>query len=105
MQVNFTIGNETGKRLNWVKIGGQPLDLQREYCLVACEREGDPDDTLCRLEKVKNPTKLSVNLHDVIADYLKIHSPISPKLEQRATATDEPATLLTQLRGYDYEFS
>ena len=104
MQVNFTIGNETGKRLNWVKIGGNPIDLQKEYSMVACEREGDPDDTLCRVEKVKNPTKLTVNLHQIIIEYLKVNSPVAPKLEQRATATDEPDTLLTQLRGYNYEF-
>ncbi len=104
MEVNFTTGNELGKRLNWVKIGGQPLDLQKEYSIVACEREGDPDDTLCRVEKVKNPTLSAFNLHDIIEEYLKIHSPVAPKLEKRATATDEPDTLLTQLRGYDYEF-
>ncbi len=105
MEVNFTIANEFGKRLNWVKIAGKSLDLQKEYSIVACEREGDPNDTICRIDKVKNPTKLSVNLHEVIEEYLKIHSPISPKLENRSTATDEPNTLLTQLRGYNYEFS
>ena len=104
MQVNFTIANEFGKRLNWVKIAGQTLDLTKEYSIIACEREGDPDDTLCRVEKVKEPKLLQVLLHDVIEEYLKIHSPISPKLEARATATDEPNTLLTQLRVTTYEF-
>ena len=105
MEVNFTIGNEFEKRVNWVKIGGKTLDLQAEYSLVACEREGDPDDTICRIEKVMNPQNLHINMHDVIEKYLKVHSPISPKLENRATATDAPPTLLTQLQGYDYEFS
>ena len=105
MKVNFTIGNEFGKRINSVKIGGFPLDLQKEYSVVACEREGDPDDTLCRIEKVKNPQKLAQNLHEIIEEYLKVHSPIAPKLEKRATATDEQDTLLTQLKGYDYDFS
>ncbi|HRI35419.1 MAG TPA: 5'-nucleotidase C-terminal domain-containing protein [Saprospiraceae bacterium] len=104
MEVNFTIGNEFGKRVNWVKIGKKPLDLNKEYKIIACEREGDPDDTICRMEKVKNPTKLNLLLHDVIEDYLKVNSPVSPKLEKRATATDEPNTLLTQLRGTTYEF-
>jgi 2',3'-cyclic-nucleotide 2'-phosphodiesterase (5'-nucleotidase family) len=52
MEVNFTIGNELGKRVNWIKVKGEPLDLDKEYSIVACEREGDPDDTLCRIEKV-----------------------------------------------------
>jgi len=104
LQVNFTIGNEIGKRVNWVKVGGAPIDLNKEYTIVACEREGDPDDTLCRFEHVKNPEKTPYLLHDVIIDYLKEHSPVAPTLEGRAVATDEPATLLTQLKGTSYEF-
>lgn len=104
MEVNFTIGNEFGKRVNWVKVAGQPLDLAKEYSIVACEREGDPDDTLCRIEHVKNPKKSPYLLHDVIIEYLKEHSPVAPKIEGRATATDEPQTLLTQLKGTTYEF-
>jgi len=104
MQVNFTIGNENGKRLNWVKINGTPLDKDRSYSVVACEREGDPDDTLCRIEQVKKPQKLGWLMHDVIKEYLAKHSPVAPKLEGRATATDQPATLLTQLQGTTYEF-
>lgn len=104
MEVNFTIGNEFGKRVNSVKVGGEPIDLTKEYSIVACEREGDPDDTLCRIEHVKNPKKSPILMHDVIIEYLKGHSPVAPKLEGRATATDEPQTLLTQLKGTTYEF-
>lgn len=104
IETNFTISNEFGKRVNSVKIGGAPIDLAKEYSIVACEREGDPDDTLCRIEHVKNPQKSSILMHDVIIDYLKLHSPVSPVIEGRATATDEPKTLLTQLKGTSYEF-
>ena len=104
MEVNFTIANETGKRVNWVKVASQPIDLTKEYSIIACEREGDPDDTLCRVEHVKNPKRLSMLMHEIIEEYLKVNSPVSPKLEMRATATDEPNTLLTQLRGTTYEF-
>ena len=104
MEVNFTIGNEFGKRVNSVKVGGEPIDMTKEYSIVACEREGDPDDTLCRIEHVKNPKKSPLLMHDVIIEYLKDHSPVAPKLEGRAMATDEPQTLLTQLKGTTYEF-
>lgn len=104
MEVNFTIGNELGKRVNWIKIKGEPLDLNKEYSIVACEREGDPEDTLCRIEKVKDPKKTGVLMHDVIEEYLAANSPVSPKLEMRASATDQPHTLLTQLQGTTYEF-
>jgi len=104
MEVNFTMYNEFGKRLNWVKIGGKSLNLEKSYSIVACEREGDPDDTLCRLEKVQNPQKLNAFLHDVIREYLKKYSPVSPKIENRCTVTDAPNNVLSQLEGYDYEF-
>ncbi|MBK9400037.1 MAG: 5'-nucleotidase C-terminal domain-containing protein [Bacteroidetes bacterium] len=104
MQVNFTINNEFGKRLNWVKVKGKPLDLEKEYSIVACEREGDPEDVLCRIEKVKAPKKLGVLMHDVIEEYLSFKKVVSPKIEGRSTATDFPATLLTQLQGTTYEF-
>jgi S-sulfosulfanyl-L-cysteine sulfohydrolase len=104
MEVNFTIGNEFGKRVNRIKVKGEPLDLDKEYSIIACEREGDPDDTLCRIEKVKNPKLSGVLMHKVIEEYLAAHSPVSPKLEMRATATDQPYTLLTQLQGTTYEF-
>ncbi|MEY3177855.1 MAG: hypothetical protein RJB42_96 [Bacteroidota bacterium] len=104
MEVNFTINNEAGKRVNWIKVGGKPLDLEKTYNFVACEREGDPDTTICRVENVSEPKRLGFTLHSVIEEYLKIHSPISPKLEGRCTATDAPNTLLTQLMGFGYEF-
>ena len=104
MEVNFTIGNELGKRVNWIKVKGEPVDMNKEYSIVACEREGDPDDTICRIEKVKQPKKTGVLMHQVIEEYLAANSPVAPKLESRATATDQPQTLLTQLQGTTYEF-
>lgn len=104
MEVNFTIGNELGKRVNWIKVKNEPVEMNKEYSIVACEREGDPDDTLCRIEKVKQPQKTGVLMHQVIEEYLAANSPVSPKLEKRATATDQPQTLLTQLQGTTYEF-
>lgn len=104
MEVNFTIEKPTGKRVNWIKVAKQPIDLSKQYKFVACEREGDPDTTLCRMEGVKTPTKMGVTLHSVIEEYLKEFSPIAPKIEGRCTATDAPQDLLTQLRGIGYEF-
>jgi hypothetical protein len=43
-------------------------------------------------------------LHEVIEEYLAFKGTIAPELSNRAVATDEPATLLTQLRGTTYEF-
>ncbi|MFM1756830.1 MAG: hypothetical protein RL621_1803, partial [Bacteroidota bacterium] len=89
MEVNCTIGKPKGERVNWVKVKGQALEKNKMYDIVACEREGDPNDTLCRIEKVSNPEATTLNLHQVITDYLKIHSPVSPKIEGRTIATDQ----------------
>ena len=104
MEINFTEHNPMNKRLNWVKVKGEPLDKAKIYSIVACEREGDPDDNLCRIEHVKNPKKLGVTLHQIMRDYLKEHSPVSPVIHRRVTATDESSDLLSQLEGYDYVF-
>ena len=104
MEVNFTLGNDAGKRVNYIKVGGKPVDLDREYSFVACEREGDPDTTICRVQGVKQPHLLGHTMHKVIEEYLAQHSPIAPVIEGRCTATDAPATLLTQVAGIGYEF-
>ena len=104
MEVNCTIGKPRGQRVNWVKIKGQALDKNKLYKIVACEREGDPNDTLCRIEKVTNPMATNTSLHEVIKSYLASNSPVAPKLEGRTIATDQSPTLLTQLQGTTYQF-
>jgi len=85
-------------------VKGKKLDMQKRYLIAACEREGDPIDTLCRVENGQNPHKVNLTLHQIMKEYLKLHSPVSPKLEGRITCTDKPLTLLSQLEGYDYDF-
>jgi S-sulfosulfanyl-L-cysteine sulfohydrolase len=104
MEINFTIGKELGERVNFIKVKGKPVDLKKNYTFIACEREGDPDTTICRVNGVAQPTRLGFTLHKVVEEYLAAVSPIAPKLEGRATATDAPNTLLTQLMGVGYEF-
>ena len=104
MEVNFTLGNDAGKRVNYIKVAGAPVDLNKEYSFIACEREGDPDTTICRMQGVKKPKLLGQTMHKVLEEYLAVHSPIAPVIEGRCTATDAPATLLTQVSGLGYEF-
>jgi 2',3'-cyclic-nucleotide 2'-phosphodiesterase (5'-nucleotidase family) len=104
MEINFTINNKKGTRVNWIKVKGEPVNAKKMYTIVACERDGDPDTTICRFENVVGPKRLGITLHTVIEQYLAVHSPIEPKVEGRATATDAPSTLLTQLLDIGYEF-
>ncbi len=105
MQVTFTIGNKKGERVQEVKIKGELLDAEKIYTMAACEREGDPDNMLCRMMNVHNPVPQGILLHDVLEDYLAEFSPVSPKLEGRAIATDGSPELLTQAsEGIAYQF-
>jgi len=104
MEVNFTSAKPKGERVNWIKVKGKKMQADKLYSIVACDREGDPVDTLCRIEKVLNPKLLGLNLHDIMRDYLKKFSPVAPKVEGRISCTDKPIDLLSQLEGYDYDF-
>ncbi|MBL0330555.1 MAG: 5'-nucleotidase C-terminal domain-containing protein [Bacteroidetes bacterium] len=104
MKVTFTIGNEKGKRVQKVTVKNKPLDLNKTYTIAACERDGDPMDTLCRIKKVNKPVSQEIFLHNILEDYLTKFSPVSPKVDGRAIATDAEPTLLTQVEGVNYKF-
>jgi len=93
-----------GERINWIKIKGEPIDKNKLYSIVACEREGDPEDAICRMMGVENPVDTGVLLHDAIREYLAENSPIEPKVEGRVQCTDQKFDLLSQLDGYEYNF-
>ena len=104
MTINFTSKNKMGERINWIKIKGEPIDKNKLYSIVACEREGDPEDAICRMMGVENPVDTGVMLHDAIREYLSENSPIEPKVEGRVQCTDQKFDLLSQLDGYEYNF-
>ena len=105
MQVTLTIANEKGKRVQSVTIKEKPLELEKTYTMAACLRDGDPPTMLCRMQNVNNPVVQDIMIHDIIEEYLAAFSPVSPKTEGRAIATDAPATLLTQVTaGINYQF-
>ena len=102
--VKFTIGNPTGERAREVTVRGQPLVPTKRYSVLGCEREGDPDDMVCRIVHVGNPQRHDMTVHQVVTEYLAGHSPVSPRIEGRAVATDAPADLLSQVDGTTYRF-
>ena len=102
--VKFTIGNPMGQRVREVTVQGRPLVGTTRYTVLGCEREGDPDDTVCRIVGVADPRRLDFTVHQVVTDYLAEHSPVAPSIEGRAVATDAPADLLSQVEGTSYRF-
>jgi S-sulfosulfanyl-L-cysteine sulfohydrolase len=104
MQVEFKAFEQTGKRVQKVTIAGQPLDTTKSYTLCACERDGDPEDMLCRMKGVKEPKNTDFTLHSMLKEYLQKFSPVTPTLRQDAKILDAPQNLLSQVSGVDYKF-
>jgi 2',3'-cyclic-nucleotide 2'-phosphodiesterase (5'-nucleotidase family) len=102
--VRFTIANPAGSRIQEVKVQGEALEPTRRYTVVGCEREGDPENTVCRIINVADSRRYEVGIHQVLIEYLAEHSPVSPTIEGRAVATDAPADLLSQVEGTGYRF-
>ncbi|HSB94216.1 MAG TPA: 5'-nucleotidase C-terminal domain-containing protein [Flavitalea sp.] len=104
MKVEFNIYDKPGERVKKMLINNEPVQDDKIYKISACERDGDPVDTLCRMRGVANPANKKFNLHQVMKEYLRANSPVTPAVESSAIALDAPATLLTQVWGVDYRF-
>ena len=104
MTVEFKAFEDLGKRVQSIIVNGKPIEEEKLYVISACEREGDPEDVLCRMHHVKDATNTPFTLHEVLKDYLAAHSPVTPKPEGNAIILDAPPTMLTQVHGVDYHF-
>lgn len=105
MKMSFNAFGENGKRVQKITVNDSMLDLSKTYSICACERDGDPNDMLCRMKGVGNAKNTAYTLHVVLKDYLKNNSPVSPVPPINAKVLDAPQTLLTQVTGVDYKFS
>ena len=104
LKITFRAFDEMGKRVETAEVNGEPLDMDKEYSILACEREGDPDDVLCRMKGVKNAKNTKFALHQVMREYLAANSPVTPTPQGHATVLDASQQLLTQVSGVDYQF-
>ena len=104
MEVKFNAYGEEGKRVQSALVQGKQIDPKRVYKICACERDGDPDDMLCRFKGVMETENTAFTLHQAVKNYLAKNSPVTPIPPKSAVALDAPATLLTQVSGVEYEF-
>jgi 2',3'-cyclic-nucleotide 2'-phosphodiesterase (5'-nucleotidase family) len=104
MKIAFFAFGEKGKRVQEVTIGGVPLDREKNYTVCACERDGDPQDMICRMKGVKEAFNTPYTLHQVMKNYLQQNSPVTPELPMAAKILDGPQSLLTQVTGVNYQF-
>lgn len=104
MTIEFKAFVPQGEKLQKVEVAGKPIDPNKIYTISACEREGEQEDILCRIKNVKEPKSLDFTLHDAVKEYLKVNSPVTPKLTQSAKILDGSQQLLSQVWGIDYKF-
>jgi 2',3'-cyclic-nucleotide 2'-phosphodiesterase (5'-nucleotidase family) len=104
MTLQFKAFEPIGEKVVDVKVGGKEIDPERYYSICACEREGDPDDVICRLNGVKNARSEKYTLHDAVKDYLAVHSPVTPSPQGNIKILDGDQKLLSQVWGVDYTF-
>ena len=104
MEVQFNAFGEMDERVQNITIKNVPIDSEKTYSILACERDGDPDDMLCRMKGVHNAKNTSSTLHTVIREYIKQNSPVTPTPQKNAIILDAPDTLLSQVTGVDYAF-
>ena len=84
MEVDFDSESERGHRINTITVKGKPMQDDKFYSISACVRPGDPIDNLCRMPNVKDVEVMDYTIHDVVEEYLKENSPVSPVLDGRA---------------------
>jgi 2',3'-cyclic-nucleotide 2'-phosphodiesterase (5'-nucleotidase family) len=104
MKVEFRAFDSLGNRVESILVDEKPLDLLAEYSILACERDGDPDDVLCRMKNVRQAKNTKFTLHQVMLEYLAVNSPVTPTPPMHAKVLDAPQNLLTQVTGVDYTF-
>ncbi len=105
MQISFSAFGNYGERVQSVEIGGKPLEKSKMYSVLACERDGDPDDMLCRMKNVVGAHNTTSTLHSAMKRYLAANSPVTPHLPLSAKVLDAPQNLLSQVSGVDYSFT
>ncbi len=104
MEVDFNSQAPKGERVNSVIVKGEEMQDDKYYTISACVRPGDPEDNLCRIPGVKDVEVKDYTIHDVVEEYLKVNSPVSPKLEGRAYCDYLGQYSFSTVPGTNYKF-
>ena len=104
MEVDFNSQGEKGERVYSIMIKGEPIQMDEYYTISACVRPGDPLDNLCRIPDVKDVEVKDYYIHDVVEEYLRKNSPVSPVLEGRAYCEYLGKYSFSTVPGTEYKF-
>jgi 2',3'-cyclic-nucleotide 2'-phosphodiesterase (5'-nucleotidase family) len=104
MKITFNAFAELGHRIQSITVNNEALESDKLYTILACERDGDPADMLCRIKGVLDAKNTQSTLHSLMIEYIKANSPLTPTPAKNAVILDAPETLLSQVTGVDYQF-
>ncbi|MEB3101000.1 bifunctional metallophosphatase/5'-nucleotidase [Ferviditalea candida] len=104
MHVVMTINNPKGKRVQSITVNGEPIQMDKDYTVAACDREGEPLNIICRIKKVKNVEVLDIDNYKAVEIFLEKNPVIDYDIEGRVKATDADGMVLSQLPGTTYGF-
>ncbi|CAL66250.1 bifunctional metallophosphatase/5'-nucleotidase [Christiangramia forsetii] len=105
MKVEFNSQNNKGERIQTITVNGEPIQDEKLYTISACVRPGDPLNNLCRMPNVKDVEIMDYTIHDVVEEYLKENSPVSPGLEGRAYCEYLGKYSFSTVPGTEYKFN
>lgn len=96
LALRFKARAPRGERIVSLEVQGKPVQDDAIYTVAACEREGDHEDTLCRIPHVSEPKVLDLDAHQAVRRYLARHSPVTEPTMGRVVAVDLPANMHSQ---------
>ncbi|HUT03986.1 MAG TPA: bifunctional UDP-sugar hydrolase/5'-nucleotidase [bacterium] len=68
-----------GERIVSVSVGGKPLDERENYLIATIDYLAGGGDGYMELARAKNRILTGKTLNDILADYIKSHSPLHPR--------------------------
>ena len=87
MTVTYDLKKPAGERLVKAEVGGEPLDPGKTYTVVTNDFLAAGGDKVIALSEGKN-IAYGGTLSDALVEYLKKHSPVSPRVEGRILFTE-----------------
>ncbi len=96
MAVRFRADAPPGQHVTSIEIAGKPLDPSATYTVASCEREGDAEDTVCRMKGVREPRTLELSAREVFRDWLHERGEASAPTTSSVVAEDLPAHVYSQ---------
>jgi 5'-nucleotidase/UDP-sugar diphosphatase len=82
IKIRYDLSEPAGSRIKDVYVGSRPLDRKKTYTITTVDFLADGGDAFSTFKKGENIV-YGVALRDVFVSYLKKHSPVSPRTEER----------------------